>query len=455
MREGNRSPIRPEGGRTHRTPNEILCDDGHRAGKKRPKVTDGPGRQGSIVEATSPRPRGGGPGRTRRPGFPLVPCLSLVESFCSPHPIGPIDRKALPFDRVGPTVSHLVQANLVRFPDRTPTTTRTNVEAKHRRGSIMASAAAAAGGGGVPTVGRPSPEDAGQGIWAYLDGSRMFFAGGAAGATARTCTAPLDRIKLLFQVQAVQSAGVGSTAYTGVWQSVVKIWKEEGAMAYWKGNGTNIIRIFPYSAAQLMANDQYKRILADDSGNLSVAKRLAAGACAGMTATTLTHPLDTVRLRLALPNTPYQGMMNAVVTISSKEGLLALYKGLAPTLVGIAPYAALNFSSYDLLKTWAYSNGNIKQSPMTNIGIGAMAGTLASTVCYPLDTVRRRMQMPGQTYMGQSDALVQIFQKEGFRGFFRGWAANTLKVVPQNSIRFVTYEFLKSMLGVKRAKTDT
>eukprot|EP00963_Diacronema_lutheri_P007194 scaffold630_cov350-Pavlova_lutheri.AAC.5 len=72
VREGNRSPIRPDGGRTHRTPNEILCDDGHRAGKKRPKVTDGPGRQGSIVEATSPRPRGGG-SRTH-PEARLSPC---------------------------------------------------------------------------------------------------------------------------------------------------------------------------------------------------------------------------------------------------------------------------------------------------------------------------------------------------------------------------------------------
>lgn len=83
--------------------------------------------------------------------------------------------------------------------------------------------------------------------------------------------------------------------------------REEGFLAFWKGNGVNIVRIFPYSAAQLAANDSYKRLLADDHGELTVPRRLLAGACAGMTATALTHPLDTVRLRLALPNHPYKG----------------------------------------------------------------------------------------------------------------------------------------------------
>jgi hypothetical protein len=84
--------------------------------------------------------------------------------------------------------------------------------------------------------------------------------------------------------------------------------REEGLVAFWKGNGTNIIRIFPYSAAQLSANDVYKRNLATD-GELSVVMRLTAGACAGMTATALTHPLDTLRLRLALPNHGYAGVI--------------------------------------------------------------------------------------------------------------------------------------------------
>lgn len=289
----------------------------------------------------------------------------------------------------------------------------------------------------------------------WFDGSRMFIAGGTAGAIARTCSAPLDRIKLLFQVQAVASSGTSSTAYTGVWQSAAKIVREEGVLAFWKGNGTNIIRIFPYSAAQLMANDQYKRLLATGDGELTVSRRLMSGALAGMTATALTHPLDTVRLRLALPAHPYTGMTNAFITISRTEGPIALYKGLAPTLVGIAPYAALNFACYDLAKHWFYGGTDRKQNAVSNLAIGAVSGTFAATVCYPLDTIRRRMQMQGVTYRNQLDAFAKIWQREGIRGFYRGWAANTLKVVPQNSIRFVSYEIMKTLLGVTRKKTDT
>mmetsp|Transcript_13361 Transcript_13361/g.37495 ORF Transcript_13361/g.37495 Transcript_13361/m.37495 type:complete len:300 (-) Transcript_13361:892-1791(-) len=296
-------------------------------------------------------------------------------------------------------------------------------------------------------------EEKGGGAYVPL---KMFLAGGIAGASARTASAPLDRIKLLFQVQAMASSGMTSTAYTGVYQSLRKIYTEEGVLAFWKGNFTNVVRVFPYSACQLMANDLYKRLLSGEGGTLSVSTRLIAGAFAGMTATAVTHPLDTVRLRLAMPKHPYTGLGNAMVTVVCKEGYAALYKGLGPTLVGIAPYAALNFATYDLVKEQFYGNGRSKaESPITNLVLGGITGCFAATCCYPLDTIRRRMQMKGSTYKSQVDAFRTIWRSEGYRGFYRGWAANILKVIPQNSIRFVAYEVGKSALGLKKGKTDT
>lgn len=77
-------------------------------------------------------------------------------------------------------------------------------------------------------------------------------------------------LPLTLSLKAVASSGTSSTAYTGVWQSIVKIFREESLLSFWKGNGTNVIRIFPYSAAQLMANDQYKRLLVNAEGELTV-----------------------------------------------------------------------------------------------------------------------------------------------------------------------------------------
>ena len=80
-----------------------------------------------------------------------------------------------------------------------------------------------------------------------------------------------------------------------------------------------------------------------------------------------------------------------------------------------------------------------KQNPVANLLLGGMAGIVAATVCYPLDTIRRRMQMKGVVYANQLDAFAKIYAGEGLRGFYRGWAANTMKVVPQNAIRFVRW----------------
>lgn len=150
----------------------------------------------------------------------------------------------------------------------------------------------------------------------------------------------------------------------------------------------------------------------------------------------------------------YRGMRHAFGSMYTTEGLVSFFKGLGPTLAGVAPYAALNFAAYDLLKAWFYVPGSV-QSGTANLVIGGLAGTAAASACYPLDTVRRRMQMRGVTYPSMGAALITIAKTEGVRGFYKGWLANTLKVAPMSAIRFVAYEQLKRLLGAQKKATDT
>jgi len=87
---------------------------------------------------------------------------------------------------------------------------------------------------------------------------------------------------------------------------------------------------------------------------------------------------------------------------------------------------------------------------LTTLCLGATAGIFAQTCCYPLDTVRRRMQLKGVIYRNTLDAFRQILKKEGITGFYKGMVPNAVKVVPNNAIRFVVFDTLKDYFGVQR-----
>ena len=83
-----------------------------------------------------------------------------------------------------------------------------------------------------------------------------FCAGGVAGAVSRTVVSPLERLKILFQIQSA-----GRDAYKlSVGKALAKMWREEGWRGFMRGNGTNCIRIVPYSAVQFGSYNFYKRV---------------------------------------------------------------------------------------------------------------------------------------------------------------------------------------------------
>ncbi|KAK4748214.1 hypothetical protein SAY87_014800 [Trapa incisa] len=272
----------------------------------------------------------------------------------------------------------------------------------------------------------------------------LFIAGAVAGAAAKTVTAPLDRIKLLMQTHGIRAGQQSAKKAIGFIEAITIVGKEEGIKGYWKGNLPQVIRVIPYSAVQLFAYEFYKKLFKGKDGELSVIGRLAAGACAGMTSTFITYPLDVLRLRLAV-EPGYLTMSQVALNMLKEEGAASFYNGLGPSLIGIAPYIAVNFCMFDLVKK-ALPEEYQKRTEASLLTALVSAG-IATLTCYPLDTVRRQMQMKGTPYRTILDAFPGIIERDGVVGLYRGFVPNALKTLPNSSIRLTIFDAVKRLIA--------
>jgi len=304
-----------------------------------------------------------------------------------------------------------------------------------------------------------------------------------AGAASRTVVSPLERLKIIQQVQPRTS----DSQYKGVWRSLVRIWREEGFKGYMRGNGINCLRIVPYSAVQFTTYEQLKKwFTIHGSKELDTPKRLASGALAGITSVCSTYPLDLVRSRLSIAtasislsaqsktaaatsnvtrplshtyhtsssmrSSPELTMWGMTLKVVREEGgIRGLYRGLITTAFGVAPYVGINFAAYEFLRGVITPPG--KNSVARKLSCGALAGSISQTLTYPFDVLRRKMQVTGmatgpleQKYSGALDAFRSILRNEGIQGLYRGLWPNLLKVAPSIATSFFTYELVKEFL---------
>lgn len=141
---------------------------------------------------------------------------------------------------------------------------------------------------------------------------------------SKTTVAPLDRIKILLQAHSIHYK------HLGVFSGLKHIIKKESFIALYKGNGAQMVRIFPYAATQFTAFEVYKKYFAvviPSNQYIKHADKFFAGAAAGLTAVTLTYPLDTIRARLAFQVTGehrYTGITHTALEMFKNVSLFLL-----------------------------------------------------------------------------------------------------------------------------------
>ncbi|CAJ2655944.1 unnamed protein product [Trifolium pratense] len=134
-----------------------------------------------------------------------------------------------------------------------------------------------------------------------------------------------------------------------------------------------------------------------------------------------------------------------------EEGYASFYYGLGPSLIGIAPYIAVNFCVFDLLKKSLPEK--YQKRTETSLVTAMLSASLATLTCYPLDTVRRQMQLKGTPYKTVLDAISGIVAQDGVIGLYRGFVPNALKNLPNS--RLTTYDIVKRLIAASEKEFQT
>ncbi|MBQ5153763.1 hypothetical protein EGM85_10925, partial [Macrococcus caseolyticus] len=188
--------------------------------------------------------------------------------------------------------------------------------------------------------------------------AKDFLAGGISAAVSKTAVAPIERVKLLLQVQHVSKQISADQRYKGIIDAFVRIPKEQGPLSFWRGNLANVIRYFPTQALNFAFKDKYKQVfLGGVDKNTQFwryfAGNLASGGAAGATSLCFVYPLDFARTRLAADvgkgdgQREFKGLGDCLGKIFKSDGLTGLYRGFGVSVQGIIIYRASYFGFYD------------------------------------------------------------------------------------------------------------
>ncbi|KAG2486501.1 hypothetical protein HYH03_014803 [Edaphochlamys debaryana] len=370
---------------------------------------------------------------------------------------------------------------------------------------------------------------------------KLAFCGGVSGAVAKTATAPLARLTILYQVQSVAVTGAGGALPTSMTAALRHVVATEGLRSLWRGNLVTIMHRIPYSATNFWAYETTKQML-QGRVRSDMARTWTSGAVAGLVACTAAYPLDLLRTRFAAERgagdgaggggsaSARRGVAASLRRIVSEQGVRGLYKGLGATLVQVVPGLAFNFCFYDTFKRIALrhsvphphphmqhhhlrgpqhreqaagggqaapftaaagpaaalgagrrslgaaaggggaphgsglgqsghggapdgagaSAAVAAPSPLTSAVCACLAGLCTSTLTFPLDVVRRRLQVYERGAlgsMGYADVVRALHAEGGGAAFYRGILPEYAKVLPGMAIAFTSYEALKRFTG--------
>jgi len=309
-------------------------------------------------------------------------------------------------------------------------------------------------------------------------------AGAGGGLVASIATCPLDVVKTKLQAQ---RATLGQADYLGISGTVRNIILHDGFRGLYRGLGPTILGYLPTWAIYFAVYDGIKTLFGEPplgvDGPVVKSERLypapsakgyqpivrehpwslhiLSAMTAGATSTICTNPLWVIKTRFMTQSRDekrYRHTLDAAITIYRSEGVRAFYRGLLPSLLGIA-HVAVQFPLYEQLKIISQRHSPDQHVTANAILFcSAVAKMVASVATYPHEVVRTRLQTqrrlllpPGapRKRSGIIRTTRKIIHFEGWRGLYKGLSVNLIRTVPNSAVTMLTYELLMRHLSAR------
>lgn len=187
-----------------------------------------------------------------------------------------------------------------------------------------------------------------------------------------------------------------------------------------------------------------------------IVKSFLAGSLSGTCSIILFQPFDLIKTRIQVAAismpimSPKSGvgvnttMYNIFRTVVRNESVSGLWKGSSPSFLRCVPGVGTYFSSLHWLKSKFFKERKPTGTESFVLGFSARSFTTMCTL--PMTVVKTRFESGKFNYRSISEALVNIYSKEGPTGLYRGITATLLRDAPFSGLYLMFYNTSKSLV---------
>lgn len=277
---------------------------------------------------------------------------------------------------------------------------------------------------------------------------------------AKTLMAPVDQMKLLFQLQNMPGTKLAKRPYMGIADCVMRVHAEQGLLSFWNGTLWNCVRYFPTQAFNFAFKGMVKGAFPRHDPKTDFLKyfltNMMSGAIAGGGSLLVTYPMDLTYCMLsmdgALVNKQFTGAWSVISQTVFTHGISSLYAGIGCSLFGMVLYRSLYFGLFDTLSSKnPFADSRTAGGLLSRFAIAQATIIASGLAVYPIDTIRRRLMLQAlfpsgeQPYTGCLDCASRIISDEGVSALWAGAGLNALRSVGA-AMALVTYDMFSTWM---------